>query len=209
MTPLYDRLLAEERRHPNGKAAVAASTALLDELIAEQAESYEDLHLVGHRPRGELSGLPARDGSDGRTAAELAVYRAFVRDGSPSTCEAAAAGDLEARSALPPETEARPDLAALHHAVNRVLDVSDAFVRESSAALTSAAEGRFHRKLLLTGLRGAFRAERHRHQHRPGRHGAVGRPGGRGADAPACGWPTSSSPSCSPCPSRWRRRRRR
>jgi methyl-accepting chemotaxis protein len=38
-----------------------------------------------------------------------------------------------------------------------VLDVSDAFVRESSAALASAAEGRFHRRLLQTGLRGAFR----------------------------------------------------
>ncbi|GAA3157833.1 PAS domain-containing protein [Blastococcus jejuensis] len=41
VAPLYDRLLAEERRHPNGKAAVAASTALLGELIAAQAESYE------------------------------------------------------------------------------------------------------------------------------------------------------------------------
>jgi methyl-accepting chemotaxis protein len=54
-------------------------------------------------------------------------------------------------------SDAVPELTALHHAVNRVLDVSDAFVRESSAALTSAAEGRFHRRLLLTGLLGAFR----------------------------------------------------
>ena len=50
-----------------------------------------------------------------------------------------------------------PEVLALNDAVNRVLDVSDAFVRESSAALTSAAEGRFHRRLLLTGLSGAFR----------------------------------------------------
>jgi PAS domain S-box-containing protein len=40
--PLYEQLLAEERRHPNATAAVAASTALLHELIARQAESYED-----------------------------------------------------------------------------------------------------------------------------------------------------------------------
>jgi PAS domain S-box-containing protein len=36
--PLYERLLAEERRHPNARAAVAASSALL----AERAASYED-----------------------------------------------------------------------------------------------------------------------------------------------------------------------
>jgi PAS domain S-box-containing protein len=41
--PLYDRLLAEERKHPNAKAAVAASSALMAELVAEQAGSYEDL----------------------------------------------------------------------------------------------------------------------------------------------------------------------
>ncbi|MET0763586.1 MAG: PAS domain-containing protein [Blastococcus sp.] len=40
--PLYDRLLAEERRHPNTKAAIEASSRLMPELIAEQADSYED-----------------------------------------------------------------------------------------------------------------------------------------------------------------------
>jgi hypothetical protein len=38
-----------------------------------------------------------------------------------------------------------------------VLDVSDAFVREPSAALTAAAQGRFHRSLLLEDLAGAYR----------------------------------------------------
>jgi methyl-accepting chemotaxis protein len=97
-----------------------------------------------------------KQGSRGDEAQELELYRAFVRR-LTRPCEDAAAGDLEARSEPGPELERVPELAALHHAVNRVLDVSDAFVRESSAALTSAAEGRFHRKLLLTGLRGAFR----------------------------------------------------
>jgi methyl-accepting chemotaxis protein len=92
----------------------------------------------------------------GDDAAELAVYRAFVGQ-LTETCEAAARGDLEARVRATPEVAARPELTVLHDAVNRVLDVSDAFVRESSAALTSAAEGRFHRRLLITGLRGAFR----------------------------------------------------
>jgi PAS domain S-box-containing protein len=42
VVPRYEQLIAEERRHPNAKAAVTASTALLNELIAREAESYED-----------------------------------------------------------------------------------------------------------------------------------------------------------------------
>jgi PAS domain S-box-containing protein len=41
ITPLYERLLADERRHPNARAAVASSSALLGELVAAQAEDYE------------------------------------------------------------------------------------------------------------------------------------------------------------------------
>ena len=92
-------------------------------------------------------GRTARHGSD---AEELAIYRAFVRQ-LTRTCEAAARGDLEARSHPDARACEVPELRALHHALNRVLDVSDAFVRESSTALTSAAEGRFHRRLLHGG----------------------------------------------------------
>lgn len=42
VTPLYDRLLAEERRHPTAKAAVAASSRLLADAVAEQAGSYDE-----------------------------------------------------------------------------------------------------------------------------------------------------------------------
>ncbi|MGY1590558.1 PAS domain-containing protein [Geodermatophilus sp. SYSU D00708] len=42
IAPLYQQLLAEERRHPNAKAAVAASTRLLEELVTAQAGSYEE-----------------------------------------------------------------------------------------------------------------------------------------------------------------------
>ncbi|WP_255601000.1 methyl-accepting chemotaxis protein [Blastococcus sp. LR1] len=97
-----------------------------------------------------------RDGGRRSDAEELAVYRAFVSQ-LTQACEAAARGDLEVRSRLTPAAEAVPELTGLHHALNRVFDVSDAFVRESSAALSSAAEGRFHRKLLTTGLLGSFR----------------------------------------------------
>ena len=40
--PLYGQLLAEERRHANGRAAVEASSRLLAQLISERAASYED-----------------------------------------------------------------------------------------------------------------------------------------------------------------------
>ena len=40
--PLYDQLLAEERRHPNGRAAVEASSRLLTELLDQRGGSYED-----------------------------------------------------------------------------------------------------------------------------------------------------------------------
>jgi PAS domain S-box-containing protein len=41
--PLYERLLAEERRHPTARAAVTASSHLLTEIVAEHGGSYEDL----------------------------------------------------------------------------------------------------------------------------------------------------------------------
>ncbi|SDC18113.1 Methyl-accepting chemotaxis protein (MCP) signalling domain-containing protein [Geodermatophilus telluris] len=94
--------------------------------------------------------------SRNRDADELAVHRAFVRR-LTETCEAAARGDLEARAVPVEGSDAVAELVALQHGVNRTLDVSDAFVRESRAALASAAEGRFHRKVLLTGLQGAYR----------------------------------------------------
>ena len=42
VTPLYRRLVEEERRHPTAKAAVAASSRLRDELVAAEAGSYEE-----------------------------------------------------------------------------------------------------------------------------------------------------------------------
>ncbi|MFL6065946.1 MAG: PAS domain-containing protein [Friedmanniella sp.] len=49
--PLYRRLQEEERRHADPAAAVAASTALLHQLIAERASSYEAFiwSLIGSR----------------------------------------------------------------------------------------------------------------------------------------------------------------
>ena len=41
--PLYRRLLAEERRHPSASAAIAASSALLEQTLAEASTTYDEL----------------------------------------------------------------------------------------------------------------------------------------------------------------------
>lgn len=70
-----------------------------------------------------------------------------------SVLERAGRGDLEAR-VVPVPSDAQ--LASTGHALNRVLDVIDAFVRESAATLTSAARGEYHRRFLTRGLAGSF-----------------------------------------------------
>jgi methyl-accepting chemotaxis protein len=71
-----------------------------------------------------------------------------------ATCAAGARGDLEPRV---PFLGDDPDLAAARMAVNRMLDVLDAYVRESSAAIYASSHGRYYRRLLEGGLHGAFR----------------------------------------------------
>ncbi|HWS36355.1 MAG TPA: methyl-accepting chemotaxis protein [Actinoplanes sp.] len=69
-------------------------------------------------------------------------------------CEAASAGDFEQRV---PWIGADPRMERARDAVNGLLDVTDGFVRESSAVLAAAAEGRFHRRFLTGGMQGAYR----------------------------------------------------
>ncbi|MBO9553506.1 methyl-accepting chemotaxis protein [Cellulomonas sp.] len=65
----------------------------------------------------------------------------------------AAAGDFEARTAESDD----PALDEAGRALNSLLDVVDAFVRESGAALAASARGRFHRTFVERGLPGAYR----------------------------------------------------
>ncbi|GAB7044436.1 hypothetical protein JCM9533A_82870 [Catenuloplanes niger JCM 9533] len=69
-------------------------------------------------------------------------------------CRRAALGDLEARV---PALGTDPEIVAARTELNRLLDVADAYVRESGASLSAAAEGRFYRRFLYRGLHGAFR----------------------------------------------------
>nr|WP_221383350.1 methyl-accepting chemotaxis protein [Actinoplanes polyasparticus] len=68
-------------------------------------------------------------------------------------CDRATAGDLEARLAA---VDGSDVARATRVKVNRLLDITDGFVRESSASLAAAAEGRFYRRFLTDGLSGVF-----------------------------------------------------
>ncbi|WP_122816932.1 methyl-accepting chemotaxis protein [Nocardioides pantholopis] len=86
--------------------------------------------------------------------AELAAHRDAVRLAT-GALGALADGDLEARV---PRLGDAEELAGLRRAANLLADRNDAFVREAAAALAAACEGRYHRRLLVRGLPGAFRA---------------------------------------------------
>ncbi len=68
-------------------------------------------------------------------------------------CEAAAIGNLEERVL---HIEGDDEIAQLLHSVNHLLDMTDAFVREASATLSFAKEGKFFRRVLPMGLLGSF-----------------------------------------------------
>lgn len=63
-------------------------------------------------------------------------------------------GDLEARVV---DWDQHGDLSLTLSNINRTLDLTDLFIREATASLEAAANGRFHRKFLTEGLPGVFR----------------------------------------------------
>ncbi|WP_110206018.1 methyl-accepting chemotaxis protein [Nocardioides daejeonensis] len=70
-------------------------------------------------------------------------------------CSAAARGDLEPRV---PTLGDDPELVRARDAINHLLDLTDAYVRESSASLSAASHSEFHRRFLQRGMLGSFRA---------------------------------------------------
>lgn len=70
-----------------------------------------------------------------------------------SVCAAGASGDMEAR--IIGITD-KGEMGETQHHLNRLLDVTDAFVRESSASLNCVSRGVFYRKVLERGLVGSF-----------------------------------------------------
>ena len=70
-----------------------------------------------------------------------------------SICRRAAAGDLEARIT---GMGTHSNFGRMCSAINDALDMSDSFVREAAAAMQNCSRDRFHRPILLRGLKGAY-----------------------------------------------------
>jgi len=70
-------------------------------------------------------------------------------------CDRAAEGDLEARIvSLPREGDWRRVCLAINH----LLDMVDAYVRETKAVLEYCSRGEYHRPILVRGMHGAYRS---------------------------------------------------
>ena len=69
-------------------------------------------------------------------------------------CREASRGNLEARIL---RIDQDSELTELLNSINRMLDMTDAFVREATASLEYASKGRFFRRVLLNGMLGSFR----------------------------------------------------
>jgi methyl-accepting chemotaxis protein len=87
-----------------------------------------------------------------RVGIDAAVLTTVLKTLS-EVCARVAGGDLEARV---PMMSDDPAVVEVRTMVNRMLDVVDAFVRESVASLESASEERFHRRFLARGLSGVY-----------------------------------------------------
>ena len=96
----------------------------------------------------------AEDVASESVSDELAAYRAAFAS-IAETCNRVASGDLEARVPRPAGNVA--EISAVRNALNHLIDVTDAFVREAGASLTAASDGRYHREFLVRGMPGAFR----------------------------------------------------
>lgn len=86
--------------------------------------------------------------------AELLAYRSALAH-LAVTCDQLSSGDLEARVPPLPGPE---QLEHVRWAINHLVDVTDAFVRESGATLQAAGDNRFDRQFLVGGMLGSFRA---------------------------------------------------
>lgn len=68
-------------------------------------------------------------------------------------CRRAAAGDLESRIL---RIDVDDECGELLHSINHLLDMTDAFIRESTATLEAASREEFYRRVRPEGLLGAF-----------------------------------------------------
>ena len=99
------------------------------------------------------SARPGRSAREEALEAELHRYKTWTSRVADA-CERVAAGDLEVRVS---GCEDDDDIGRVVHGLNHLLDVTDAFVRESKASLDYASRSKFFRRVILRGLPGTFR----------------------------------------------------
>ena len=118
--------------------------------MEQQTEIFESDDSNGSEP----SRTPSYNSAQLKPSAPLTDVTEWIRKAS-AVCKEASAGNLEARILGYTRND---ELGSMIHSINNMLDVTDAFVRESRAALEYAAKGKFFRRVLLRGLPGSFRA---------------------------------------------------
>lgn len=115
--------------------------------------------MSGHSENGVRAVREPAPGVFRRLRAKARLGRRRDRDAAvraiAEVCRAAAAGDLEARITSIDEGH---ELAEVARSINSLLDLTDAYVRESSASLRAANEGRYYRRFLERGMLGSFRS---------------------------------------------------
>jgi len=101
----------------------------------------------------DTSGAAAAENEVAALKAELTHYHEWTQR-LIDVMQSAANGDLEARILY---CEKSGQLGDLGNSLNHLLDMTDAFLRESGAALEYASQGKYFRRVLLRGMRGTFR----------------------------------------------------
>jgi methyl-accepting chemotaxis protein len=105
--------------------------------------------------------IPALEAQLAATEAALAAAEADrarlaeAMQKAHEACRRVAKGDFEARVL---NIEHLGDAVPFLNALNRVFDLSDAFIREASASLEHASRGDYYRPFLLEGMTGSFKA---------------------------------------------------
>lgn len=114
--------------------------------LALDAQPLDDVRpAVNLQPAGP-------DGTARPDTSEAAEYREIFAI-IARTCRQVNSGDLETR--VPPLPGTAGD--EVRSQLNHLLDLTDAFIRESAASLSAAGSGQFYRRFLETGMPGAFR----------------------------------------------------
>ncbi len=121
-----------------------ATTQSLSSDVEQSSKSF---------PSGDEARPAASSARPADATEEIQQYRKLLEQAT-ETCERAASGDLEARML---HCHGSVEVERLADAINHMLDMTDAFLREVGASLECASMGKFYRRVLLRGMRGSFR----------------------------------------------------